>query len=326
MSAPTLEDFAVALAGAVEAKLRENPPRPDLADVLARARAIDEAAIPAGILTSVDEVDDAHEHDHPDPGLASFAAAMRVQVETHVRDRELAPVPAPRRPIRRRPIAAAAVLAIAAAVVLVWGWSRLRPTVLDPSGERDPMGAAGSAVDTDDAARRYEDDHASQHAPAPAPAPEPSVEPTPAPDATLEPSPAATRAPATVARNEAAPTLDELEARARERWAAGDLDGAEALFRRVVRRAGKSSRAELAYGDLFAIAKQRGGRDALAGAWREYLRKFPQGRYADDARAGLCRRASDETQAECWEDYLHEHPRGAHAAEARRLGSTAGAP
>lgn len=324
MSAPTLEDFAAALAGAVEAGLRENPPRSDLADVLARARAIDAAAIPPGILATIGEAEHAEEHDRPDPGLASFAAAMRVQVERSVRDRELAAVPVPRRPLRRRPIATAAVLAVAAVALLGWGWSRLGSTVLDPDGARDPMGAAGAAIDTDDGARPYHDrrDDSSKHAPALEPeAHEPAATESIEPELESAPAPA----PATVDRAKAAPSLDELEARARERWAAGDLDGADALFRRVVRRAAKSSRAELAYGDLFAIAKQRGGRDALAGVWREYLRKFPHGRYADDARAGLCRRASDQAQAECWEDYLHEHPRGAHAAEALRLRSTTGA-
>lgn len=324
MSGLGLDDFTAALAGSVEARLRRSPARPDLADVLARARAIDEAAIPEGILATIDDVGEDDEDDRPDPGLASFAAAMRVKVERGVRDRELDAVPAPPRPALSRTIAAGAVLAVAAAVLLLWGWSRFQPTVLDPSGEHDPMGAAGAAVDTDDASRPFEDAHPPRVEPAPAPMPDVAVEPEPAPTEAIEPAP--TAAPATGARAKEAPPLDELEARARERWAAGDLDGAELLFRRVIRRAKKGSRAELAYGDLFAIAKQRGGRDALADAWREYLNEFPRGRYADDARAGLCRRADDDKEPACWDDYLAEHPGGAHAAEARRLGSTTGAP
>jgi hypothetical protein len=329
MSTPTLDDFAAALSGSVQASLRRDPPRPDLADVIARARAIDEAAIPEGILATIGEhgdVDDGDEDDRPDAGLASFAAAMRVQVERGVRDRELAPVPAAPRAGRRRAIVAGAALAVAAAMLLALGWSRLGPTVLDPSDERDPMGAAGAAVDTEDGARPYEDARTPALEPAPMSVPEIEPEPETGTGTTGAIEPSSEPAPATAKRAKEAVSLDELEARARERWAAGDLDGAEVLFRRVARRAGKSSRAELAYGDLFAIAKQRGGPAALAESWREYLRRFPRGRYSDDARAGLCRRAGDDTQAACWSDYLKAHPQGAHASEARRLGSASGSP
>lgn len=324
MSTPSLASFTAALAAETAARLRRHPARPDLADVIARARAIDEAAIPEGILAGVAELDgelddELDEPERPDPGLASFAAAMRVQVEAGARAREMKAVPAPPRPARWRARAAAVTLAVAAAALFALGLSRLGPRAVDPSGERDPLGAAGAAADPDDASHPYD-----EVAPPPRqlmPAPEAA-----APEATAPEASAPAAASETRPRAKEAPSLDELEARARERWAAGDLEGAEALFRRVVRRAGKGSRAELAYGDLFAIAKQRGGRDALADAWREYLRKFPRGRYADDARAGLCRRASDEAQPACWADYLHEHPAGAHAPEARRIASPSESP
>jgi hypothetical protein len=112
--------------------------------------------------------------------------------------------------------------------------------------------------------------------------------------------------------------LDELEARAQGLWKAGDLTGAEKLLREVIRRARKGVRVELAYGDLFAIARQRGGASAQVAVWREYLRRSPDGRFADDVQAGLCRHAPSADVADCWADYLRARPKGAHAKEARK--------
>lgn len=101
-------------------------------------------------------------------------------------------------------------------------------------------------------------------------------------------------------------------------WRAGDLARAERLFRRLAKRAGTGRLGDLAYGDLFTLARQRGERGKDAKLWREYLRRFPQGRFADDARAGLCRRAEGQAQRQCWERYLQAMPKGAHRAQASR--------
>ena len=89
-------------------------------------------------------------------------------------------------------------------------------------------------------------------------------------------------------------------------------------FREIVKLGRKSEFAELAYGELFALASRATGDQELAKLWRAYLRRFPGGRYADGARAGLCRRAGEDTRTQCWTDYLDKHPRGSARGEALR--------
>ncbi len=125
---------------------------------------------------------------------------------------------------------------------------------------------------------------------------EPPVEPEPvAPDPEVASEPAPAPAP-TVSLSDRLATLD---ARAQKKWAAGDLDGARRDFRKIVKLGGKRKRVELAYAELFALARQRG--EDLSGLWREYLRKFPKGRYAREASAGLCRGAAAPRRETCWE-------------------------
>ncbi|MBL8944768.1 MAG: hypothetical protein JNK45_16525, partial [Myxococcales bacterium] len=112
--------------------------------------------------------------------------------------------------------------------------------------------------------------------------------------------------------------LDAIEREALTAWRAGDLAEAERLLLRIA-KSGRSARAELAYGDLFSIARQRRGSAGQVALWRAYLERFPRGRFADDARGGVCRRAEDAAVARtCWADYLRRHPNGAHVAEAKR--------
>ncbi|RMG95784.1 MAG: hypothetical protein D6705_12830 [Deltaproteobacteria bacterium] len=115
--------------------------------------------------------------------------------------------------------------------------------------------------------------------------------------------------------------LAELDRRARAAWARGDRTTAERLFRRIVERGGHGRTAELAFGELFVLAEQRGASVARRRAYfRRYLARFPHGRFAADARAGLCRLAADPAEARaCWRRYLTRHPSGAHAAQARRV-------
>ena len=119
--------------------------------------------------------------------------------------------------------------------------------------------------------------------------------------------------------SDTAPAEDPLSALDREaqaRWQSGDLRGAADKFAEIVQRAPGSRAAETAYGDLFALENQLGG--DLVSLWRAYLRQFPRGRYADDARAGVCRRAPADARSSCWRDYLAAHPDGAHRPEAEQ--------
>lgn len=109
-----------------------------------------------------------------------------------------------------------------------------------------------------------------------------------------------------------------LEAEAEARWRAGDLVGAERALRAIIRAGGDRRRVDLAYGDLFTVTRQLHGREREAAVWGEYLRRFPRGHYADDARAGLCRRAEGAARGACWQRYLADFPRGSHRAEAGR--------
>lgn len=113
--------------------------------------------------------------------------------------------------------------------------------------------------------------------------------------------------------------LRRLDGEAEAKWEAGDLAGAEALYRQIVALAPGSRAADLAYGDLFSLVRQRHGGDEEVALWRTYLQAFPRGRYADDARAGLCRRADEGQRASCWRDYVTDFPNGVHRHQATRV-------
>lgn len=110
--------------------------------------------------------------------------------------------------------------------------------------------------------------------------------------------------------------IARLDDEAQRMWAEGDLEGASEAFQAIVELAGRGRHADLAYGDLFTLAHQRGDQDTEEKLWREYLERFPKGRFADDARAGSCRR-SKEPRA-CWSDYLDDFPTGVHRPAAER--------
>jgi hypothetical protein len=156
----------------------------------------------------------------------------------------------------------------------------------------------------------------------------PAVEPAPETPDTAE-MPAAdplarAKAPRSPASKLSPPTLEELDAAAHAAWRAGDLAEAERLFRRLAKRAGTDRLGDLAYGDLFTLARQTKSPAKEAALWREYLERFPRGRSADDARGGLCRRAEGAAQVECWRRYLEDRPDGAHRAQAQRALAAAG--
>lgn len=134
---------------------------------------------------------------------------------------------------------------------------------------------------------------------------EPVPEPTP-------PEPSGADHPAPEQR------LEALDAEAYALFRAGNLRGAQKKFERITKIGGRSQYAEIAYGELFAIARQLDGPVKQDKLWRSYLRRFPRGRYADGARAGLCRRAEGQARHKCWTRYLQKHPKGAARGEALR--------
>ncbi len=307
-----MQDAALGLRAEIEA---EGVGRRDLADVLARARAIDADAVPPGLTALGDDGDEA---ELADAELAVFADALRHEVEGDVEDRAMHPAtpPVEEAPARRRAWAILGVLA--AAVVAVVAVDALRPDVAQLDAEATPGSMASKTVDAlaeDDAwTKAAEESKRPEVAPKPRSGPRPEAVPEAAPTLEIEAEPESRPAP----RAKRRPTLDELERDAMAAWKAGELARAESLLRVIIGRAGRGTKAELAYGDLFSLAKQRGGATQQTKVWRQYLEKFPNGRHADDARAGLCMRASGEAASKCWAKYLDKHPRGAHASRARR--------
>ncbi|MDC0717506.1 hypothetical protein [Nannocystis bainbridge] len=108
-----------------------------------------------------------------------------------------------------------------------------------------------------------------------------------------------------------------LDRAAREAWRRGDTEEARALLSALVRSDATAATIELAYGDLFVLARQADDLRALTRLWQRYLDRFPRGLYAEDARVGLCRRAPKGEASACWDLYLGTWPEGAHAGEAR---------
>jgi hypothetical protein len=123
----------------------------------------------------------------------------------------------------------------------------------------------------------------------------------------------ADEAPEPRTRSKASPRRDriaELEEEAQAHLAARDYAQAERKLRKIIERGGVSRASELAHGDLFAVVRAQ-GRD-LVPEWKSYLATFPRGRYAEDARAGLCRRATGAKRDECWAIYERDFPQGSH--------------
>lgn len=343
MSARDLDAFLADVAADLAVDVAEEQDRltPDFAAVVEEARARGQS--PGEVdLAALDPGADANVGPHAvDADLDALLGDARRAIDADRAARALlaippVPLPAP----RRRGAWLGALLAIAAAVLVVVG---LRPLLGERRGAAHGPHTQAEWRDRPGEGSVRAAEPASPPAPAPAPARHvpsdmsegdaasttaaPADAPAEAHDAfDAKPPPADT--PAAAPASEAAPAapasrprpavdpIAALEADAEARWREGDLAGASERLREVIRRAKSPRRIDLAYGDLFTITRQLEGRDAEAALWVEYLARLPRGRYADDARAGLCRRADDP--AACWRRYLDEFPRGAHRDEAER--------
>lgn len=140
-------------------------------------------------------------------------------------------------------------------------------------------------------------------------APEPTAAPRPAPESQPKPRQAARTKPASIDERIAA-----LDAAAQAAWRKGEKREAQRKFQRIVDIGGKRPAVELAYGELFALGRQLG--DSPTKLWRAYLQRFPRGRYAEDAKAGLCRRSTGPAARSCWSEYAKAFPGGTHLDEA----------
>ncbi len=331
-------DAAAELAEALQRESRAL--MPDFAAVVEEAHARDPSRVSAEMLAEARElapVVDLRSDSNlriPRRDQAEFAALLaeaRAAIDVDVAAVRAAgppPVPVPAvRPARSRGWMWLAAAAVAALTIV-----GVRPLLSRGDAAVDP----GNQAPWQDQASppRYEATPAPEPAPVVRRAPEPEPEPEPAVEAAPEPAvveeaseevgetgpkePVAKARPKPAAETQAE-RLRRLGEEAESMWQAGDLAGAEARYRDIVRQAPGSRAADLAYGDLFSLARQRHGADAEATLWRAYLEAFPRGRYADDARAGLCRRAEGDARVTCWRAYLDEFPAGVHRHQAGRV-------
>lgn len=295
--------------------------RPDFAAMMARAREI--AAEPQPLarvipLVAGDADAESGASEGEDAGLGAFTSALRGQLDAKVNERSLAGIP----PLvvdrgASRWWAVGGVLAAAAALLLVVFGSRVG-TRVEPDGRGVEANAAGTVEVSGGAARSVvvpgEAERVGEVAPEAAPeAPKDVAAPVEV-DVPEDRSPVlgdSSKAKAGRKKSAVGPSLEE---EAQALWQRGELAAAEAKLRALVRGGGR--RAELAYGDLFALSRQMYGADGQAKVWREYLQAFPRGRFAEDARAGLCQRAGGGEKAACWRGYLEFHPDGAHREQA----------
>ena len=249
--------------------------------------------------------------------VSEFVAAQRV--DTLPAMPESGGARSRRRGSRTRMAALSSIATLAAAVVVaLWfgagTWSEERH-------ERGSSSEYGAAVDR--AASRGKDPHQARRAArsaARSPAevqPDPKPLPQPEPDTDLaEVEPSSTRDP--VARMSQQRRLERLDAEARTLWKAGELAAAQRKFESLVLAGGRGPVADIAYGDLFSIARNRNDRRGLRRHWRRYVKVFPAGRYLDDARAGLCRTANVSSERRsCWKAYLEDRPQGTYHQHAR---------
>ncbi len=348
-----LAPFCEALRDELDRRLARADAATDPVTVAERARALDPRAVSEAFVAATRDL-------APVVPLAAartraerlgvFVEATRRHLDDQLAERALGPVGAPPPEVRRggsgrwRP---ARAVAAAAAVLLFVGAGALAATrILAPSAGSAPAQAVRRAAPAVAVAR------AGGGSPVPAADSErgsglvrrsETVGPAPTSDGVAtasggdggpgpasmaqatDPEPPEHAAPPT------GPALDArlaaLDRKARAAWRAGELRRAERLFRRLVAEGGRHPRVEIALGELFLLADQRGASPARRQAtFRRYLARFPRGRFASDARAGLCRLAPAPKAAACWRTYLARHPSGAHVAEARRAIKEAKAP
>lgn len=311
---------------------------PDFLAVVSRAHSIDPKIIPRSAVDEVGlyapiialrDVGRLKTGQH-DPALDTFVGEVRGHVD-HELVREETTTDAPANDTGRR---GGFSIAIAAGLLLALGLGAGLATVFDLGGglwspEKD---APTEAMLSPHPAAEQESELASDKARERAEPPPIEVVPTPEPEAIAPDAPvdvAPDRGPRTRSKPPAkAPSRRErlaaFEREANAAWQAGKLDDAERAFRKIIGIDGRGTWGESAYGELFTLQRQR-GRSSVA-LWKVYLKRFPKGRFADDARAGLCRRSDDDSKAACWSAYLEAMPRGSFRAQAQReLGNANGA-
>ncbi len=312
----------------VDADIESGAGAPDLAAVVAMAHRMDPERIDAAAVEEVQHyaavvpLKQARRlrATRDDPQLDAVATDVRAFVDQDI-TRTLAQPTKRAEPLPRRGVVWVGVL-LAASALLGLGYGALRWVELERD-RGEPSSAAmvspQSPVDKPSEAQR---------SPPPPPEidsdPSPPPEPLPAVESDLKTRDAPTtprrrprtRRPAPPRPEALKDRLARLEREADEAWSRRAMAEAEALYREIIRLDRSGRWAQNAYGELFTLARQR--QRSPEPLWRAYLTRFPKGRFADDARAGLCRRAQGAAKPTCWREYLDTMPRGSFRAQAQR--------
>ena len=274
----------------------ELPPPGGFADVLVRARALEAEAAP----------------DDLEPLIV---AARRVALRD-IEERDAEGLPTMRRTATSRFAGTAAIvlLAAASALLVIGGLSWIAERNARQSDSQAAMSLGGGGV------AEGPTEHETESKPKRGGTPRPNVpaqlEAADTSGGAIEPAPL--EEPSRVKRSNIEERLRALADAAEVALGRGELQRADDLLAKLVAIGGRHRLVELAYGDRFTIAHRRGIIGEQTKLWRAYLQRFPRGRFADDARAGLCRHAPQDARASCWQRYLDEFPSGAYQAAARR--------
>jgi hypothetical protein len=135
------------------------------------------------------------------------------------------------------------------------------------------------------------------------------------PDCT-RPRPPSRRRAARAGGESLADRLRRLDDEAEALLRAGDLAGADERYVEIAAIGGSRPEVEHAFADRFGLARARSDAASQRRLWRAYLDRFPRGSFADDARAGLCRGDTGPERDACWSRYLEAFPNGAYRREA----------
>ena len=313
-----MSDHLDGLLARVRSRVEDEPrPTPNFEDVGERLRATD-----------------SRELEEIDPELSSIVQRVKARTEIEIVAARGLPRPLPATGTQgpgargRRSTLAAMTLAAAALVLLGVRFTGEDAERSDPeranaaalSGQLTPVGSQATQ------APRPAAEHPTRRLEAedqPQPEPEPDPQPDAAETETVEAPTAATKTPRRdpakkmiPARPSKTELLDQLLDEAELAWRSGQPRVAEKHLLELVGR-GRSPQADLAWGDLFTLARQLRGSASEYERWGEYLRMFPRGRHADDARAGRCRLGPAGEPQDCWTKYLEDFASGAHRGEAR---------